>query len=85
MGDFSDDLIAFCYDRQDNCDPVNGSYYFDCLQDIAKGRESESLQMKATMLASQGVVGQKVRPSLPRMNSAHLHSGHFRSLLIPRC
>lgn len=61
MRDFHDDLIAFSYDRQSDCDPEHGPYYFDCLQDLAQGRQSEDLAIKASMLESQGVTGQKVR------------------------
>lgn len=60
LGDFSDNSIAFCYDRQTFCDPENIPYYFDCLQDIANGRQSETLIIKASTLASQDVIGRKV-------------------------
>lgn len=60
VADFSDELIDFCYNRQSQCDPVQTSHYFDCLQSIANARSSESLQIKASMLESEGVVGQKV-------------------------
>lgn len=59
LGDFSDNLISFCYDRQTDCDPENIPYYFDCLQDIANGRQSETLIIKASTLASQDVIGRK--------------------------
>lgn len=51
---FSDDLIIFAYDRQVECDPQNASYYFECLEGIAKGRESEVLQVKVATLMSAG-------------------------------
>lgn len=60
LRDFADELIIFAHDRQCNCDPSNVGYYFDCLQDLAKGRESEELMIKASTLESQGVVGRKV-------------------------
>ncbi|GAB7356362.1 hypothetical protein MBLNU459_g7149t2 [Dothideomycetes sp. NU459] len=59
LGDFSDSLVSFCYDRQTICDPENTPYYFDCLRDIANGRQSETLVMMASALASQGVMGSK--------------------------
>ncbi|KAF2220002.1 hypothetical protein BDZ85DRAFT_205147 [Elsinoe ampelina] len=59
MRDFGDDLIIFAYERQVDCDPQNGAYYFDCLQDLAHGRQSEQMVMKTSFLEEQGVVGQK--------------------------
>ncbi|KAF2155379.1 cysteine proteinase [Myriangium duriaei CBS 260.36] len=59
MRDFSDDNIVFSYERQTACSPQNGPYYFDCLQDLANGRQSESLIMKASILESEGIIGQK--------------------------
>ncbi|PNS21297.1 Translation initiation factor IF-2 [Sphaceloma murrayae] len=59
MRDFADELIIFAYDRQSDCDPPNAPYYFDCLQDLANGRQSEELITKTSYLESQGVVGQQ--------------------------
>ncbi|PSK53951.1 Translation initiation factor IF-2 [Elsinoe australis] len=59
MRDFADELIVFAYERQADCDPPNSPYYFDCLQDLAAGRQSEELITKASFLESQGVVGQQ--------------------------
>ena len=60
LRDFSHQLVAFSHDRQSDCDPENALYYFDCLQDIANGRQSESLIIKASTLESQGAIGRKV-------------------------
>lgn len=54
VNDFSDDLIAFAYDRQRDCDPQNKPYYLECLQGIGQGRESEDLQAKSVMAISMG-------------------------------
>lgn len=59
MERFTDDLIAWSYDRQCQCDPDNKPYYLDCLRDIGNGRKSSDLQMKATMILSTGEVGLK--------------------------
>jgi ubiquitin carboxyl-terminal hydrolase 25/28 len=60
LGDFSDRLIAFCYERQSNCDPVEGPYYFDCLHELATGRRSDLLITKSATLASENVLGKNV-------------------------
>lgn len=59
LSSFSDDLLLFSYDRQVDSDPKNSSYYFECLQDLAKGRKSETLETKVMMLASQGQTNRK--------------------------
>ncbi|KAG9773774.1 cysteine proteinase, partial [Aureobasidium melanogenum] len=59
LGDFSDRLIAFSYERQAACDPIEGPYYFDCLQDLATGRQSEILITKSATLASQNTLSRK--------------------------
>ena len=60
LGDFSDRLIAFSYDRQAQCDPVEGPYYFDCLSELATGRRSDMLITKTATLASENVLGRNV-------------------------
>jgi ubiquitin carboxyl-terminal hydrolase 25/28 len=60
LGDFSDRLIAFSYERQAVCDPVEGPYYFDCLQELATGRGSDMLITKSATLASENVLGRNV-------------------------
>jgi ubiquitin carboxyl-terminal hydrolase 25/28 len=57
LGDMSDDLLSFAYDRQVAVDPVNMPYYFDCLTSITKKRNSETLEMKMALLASEGAYG----------------------------
>ncbi|KAG9538908.1 cysteine proteinase, partial [Aureobasidium melanogenum] len=59
IGDFSDRLIAFSYERQAACDPIEGPYYFDCLQDLATGRQSDILITKSAKLASQDTLSRK--------------------------
>jgi ubiquitin carboxyl-terminal hydrolase 25/28 len=54
--DFHDDLISFAYDCQRKCDPENVPYYLECLQGIAEGRTSESLQTKVAIEASSGII-----------------------------
>ena len=57
LGDFSDDLLAFAFDRQVAHDPTNATYYFDCLSKIAKKRNTETLEIKVATLASEGYFG----------------------------
>lgn len=59
LGDFADSLIEFCYDRQIASNPQDTPYYYDCLCKIAQNRNSESLQLKATMLESEGIFGRR--------------------------
>tara|TARA_R110002060_G_scaffold29983_4_gene40467 strand:+ start:1181 stop:1801 length:621 start_codon:yes stop_codon:yes gene_type:complete len=56
---FNDDYLSWAYDRQCLCDPLNKPYYFDCLEDLAKGRGSPDLQLKVTMAVSLGEYGLK--------------------------
>ncbi|KAJ9647333.1 ubiquitin-specific protease ubp2 [Coniosporium tulheliwenetii] len=59
LSDFSDNLLAFAYDRQVQCDPINAPYYFECLEDLSRGRNSETLNMKVAMLSSEGKISRK--------------------------
>jgi ubiquitin carboxyl-terminal hydrolase 25 len=54
VNDFSDDLIAFAYERQRDSDPGNSPYYLECLQGIAHGRDSVDLQEKSVIAISMG-------------------------------
>jgi ubiquitin carboxyl-terminal hydrolase 25 len=54
VNDFTDDLVAFAYDRQRDCDPANRPYYLECLQGIANGRQSAELQEKSVIAISMG-------------------------------
>lgn len=54
VNDFTDDLVAFAYDRQRDCDPANRPYYLECLQGIANGRHSAELQEKSVIAISMG-------------------------------
>lgn len=60
LPDFSDGLIEFCYSRQTLCDPEKIPMYFQCLREIASARQSDTLQLRATMLESRGVVSQNM-------------------------
>lgn len=59
LGDMSDELVGFAYDRQVATDRDNGPFYYDCLSAIAKKRNSESLDMKLALLASEGCYGRR--------------------------
>ncbi|KAI9703979.1 MAG: ubiquitin-specific protease ubp2 [Bogoriella megaspora] len=59
IADFSDNLVFYCYERQIERDVSNAPYYFECLQDLAQGRKSDSLQTKVGTLASQGQISRK--------------------------
>ncbi|KAK6346030.1 ubiquitin-specific protease ubp2 [Orbilia blumenaviensis] len=54
QADFSDDLLFWAYKRQKECDPANAPFYFDCISDLASGRQSEELQLQVVTLRSQG-------------------------------
>ncbi|KAB8343044.1 hypothetical protein FH972_022638 [Carpinus fangiana] len=54
LPNFSDDLIAWAYDRLILIHPEDAPTTFDHLRKIAAERQSESLQLKATMLESEG-------------------------------
>lgn len=54
---FTDELLAWAYDRQCECDPSNKPYYLDCLDDLARGRNSYYLQTKVVMATSAGEYG----------------------------
>lgn len=54
VNDFADDLIAFAYDRQCDCNPQNKPYYLECLKGIGEGRHSVDLQEKSVMAISMG-------------------------------
>ena len=82
LGDMSDDLISFGYDRQVATDSSNMPYYFDCLSAIAKKRNSETLDMKMAVLASEGCYGRKdvldaykyfvLNPHDPELTETHI-------------
>lgn len=55
--DFTDEYLAWAYDRQCECDPINKPYYLDCLEDLARGRSSYQLQTKVAMATSSGEYG----------------------------
>jgi ubiquitin carboxyl-terminal hydrolase 25/28 len=59
VGDFSDELILFAFARQTEVDLENRSYYYECLQDLAVGRKSETLEMQVAMLGSQGFTSRR--------------------------
>jgi ubiquitin carboxyl-terminal hydrolase 25/28 len=59
VGDFSDALILFAYARQSAIDASNLPYYYECLEDLAKGRKSEALDTQVAMLASQGFISKR--------------------------
>lgn len=54
VGDFSDLLIHWAYERQRACDPENAPYYFECLSAIALGRRSEMLNVEVAKARSEG-------------------------------
>ncbi|KAF2630104.1 ubiquitin C-terminal hydrolase-like protein [Macroventuria anomochaeta] len=55
VGDFADTLIHFAYQRQSIVDKVNAPYYLECFQEIANGRNSESLQFEVAMITSKDI------------------------------
>lgn len=59
LPDFADSLVEYTFDRQTLCDPQQTAYYFECLQVITAGRNSEQLQMKVAMLQSQNTISRR--------------------------
>ena len=59
LTDFSDELVEFAFERQIMCDVSLRMYYYKCLQVIAESRDTERLQMKVAMLASQDLVSRR--------------------------
>jgi ubiquitin carboxyl-terminal hydrolase 25/28 len=57
VGNFTDTLLMWVYDRQCDCDPQNKPYYLDCLSGIAKGRKSSDLETKVVLATSAGELG----------------------------
>lgn len=57
--DFNDDLIIFGYEKQISIDHSNEPYYLECLQGIAMGRKSETLQTRTAIEASAGKISTK--------------------------
>jgi hypothetical protein len=91
VGDFSDALILFAYARQSAIDIDNRSYYYECLEDLAKGRKSEELDTQVAMLASQGFTSKRdidqaykyfgIDPAhAPQINDEHV-KGVYKSRL----
>lgn len=56
---FNDEYLAWAYQQQVRCDPSNKPYYLDCLEDLAKGRESADLGETFAMAKSLGEIGLK--------------------------
>ncbi|KAL3426220.1 ubiquitin carboxyl-terminal hydrolase [Phlyctema vagabunda] len=56
---FTDGYIGWAYDQQIRCNPSNKPYYFDCLEDLAKGRSSAELEEKIMIAKSLGELGLK--------------------------
>lgn len=54
MYDVKDPIVLWTYERQRDCDPAEAPYYFQCLNVLANGRNSEMLQLEAVKLRSQG-------------------------------
>ncbi|EOA89752.1 ubiquitin-specific protease ubp2 [Exserohilum turcicum] len=59
LADFDDSLILFAFSRQVAVDIENKAYYFECLQDLAAGRQSETLAVEVALLASQGLISKR--------------------------
>jgi ubiquitin carboxyl-terminal hydrolase 25/28 len=55
LGDFDNALVLFSYERQCLSDPQNCSYYLECLEGIATGRNSADLQEEVAKAMSLGL------------------------------
>ncbi|KAB2102674.1 hypothetical protein AG0111_0g9386 [Alternaria gaisen] len=54
VGDFDDSLILFAFSRQGAVDIENKAYYFECLRDLATGRQSDMLGMRSSYAGFTG-------------------------------
>jgi ubiquitin carboxyl-terminal hydrolase 25/28 len=57
LGDFSDTLLRFAFDKQVETDPYNMPFYFDCFKGLADKRGTEAMLMERVMLESQDYYG----------------------------
>jgi len=57
--DFHDDLLIISYEQQIASDDLNTSYYLECLQGIAEGRNSEQLQFKVAIEATSDKISRR--------------------------
>jgi ubiquitin carboxyl-terminal hydrolase 25/28 len=57
LGDFSDNLLRFAFDRQVESDPYGMPFYFDCFKGLADKRGTEAMLMERVMLESQDYYG----------------------------
>jgi ubiquitin carboxyl-terminal hydrolase 25 len=76
VGDFSDALVLFAFSRQAEQDVMNQPYYFECLQDLAVGRNSDTLGTQVAILASQGLTSKRDLESAYRyfgIDPGHAH------------
>ena len=81
--DFHDDLIKFAYERQVICDEHNSPYYLECLQGIARGRDSEDLQTKVAIEASSGKISvQDIRDAYKSFGLEYPSIGHDDETII---
>jgi ubiquitin carboxyl-terminal hydrolase 25/28 len=91
LGDFSDDLLIFAFRSQRRVDEPNSPYYFECLQGIAIGRNSNHLETQVQIFASQGYTNRSEVEQAYRfigVDPSHAHHitddhiiGQFRSRL----
>ncbi|KAF2176396.1 cysteine proteinase [Zopfia rhizophila CBS 207.26] len=83
VGDFADSLLLFAWARQTAVDTVNSTYYFECLQSIAIGRNSQMLGEHVQMLASQGHTNRKeVAKAYSALGIDPAHSAHLTDDII---
>lgn len=69
QSDFSDNLLLWAFHAQTDNDPRNAPWYFQALQDLAKGRKSENLETEVMLLKSKGAY------TLDELNEAFAYMG----------
>ena len=57
--DFHDDILIFAYEQQIAQDYNGTSYYLECLQGIAEGRNSEQLHLKVAIEATSDKISKR--------------------------
>jgi len=69
QSDFADNLLLWAFHAQKDNDPKNAPWYFQALQDLAKGRKSENLETEVMLLKSKGAY------TLDELNEAFVYMG----------
>lgn len=82
VSDMHDDLIHKLYLKQEEADPDNQPYYFDCFKGIAEGRNSESMALSVAIEESSGKSGRRDIVNAYRAFGLAVHDNYDDEALI---